>query len=308
VDGFFNVFKPVGWTSFDVIAALRGPLRQKRLGHGGTLDPAATGVLPLAAGYATRLLEYLVASDKEYIAEVELGRTTDTYDSTGEELSRGDWSHLTQAEVESFLDGFRGVITQTPPAYSAVKVSGQPAYKRVRRGEKVELRAREVTIHELELLSFEPPTVRLRVVCSKGTYLRSLANDLGHSLGPGAFLAALERTRVGPFLLKDSVPVENLRSSATDGTASSYILSSDTVMRDIDAAILSTKSAAAVANGRPVRLDPANQPSGRRDLPLGTTCRAYSSEGALLCVLKYVELPALWKPSRVFPGAEIEFK
>jgi tRNA pseudouridine55 synthase len=306
LDGFFNVFKPAGWTSFDVVAALRRPMKQKRLGHGGTLDPTATGVLPIAAGYATRLLEFLVEGDKEYLADVELGRTTDTYDSAGIEVSQADWRGIGLDDVNEQLAAFRGTIKQTPPAYSAVKLAGQPAYKRVRRGENVVLAEREVTIHELELLSFEPPHVRLRVVCSKGTYLRSLANDLGEALGSGAFLADLVRSRVGPFIASDAVPVDDLRSAALEGTACEFMLSPDLVLRSLDAAILASRNELAVRQGRAVRLYPGTGRPGERRLPLGRRCRAYTASGSLLSLLEYAGPPALWKPLKVFLSPRIE--
>lgn len=304
MDGFFNIFKPAGWTSFDVVAALRRPLNQKRLGHGGTLDPTATGVLPVAAGYATRLLEYLLDSDKEYIADIELGRSTDTYDSAGAEVSRGDWQGVTLHDVQHHLEAFKGPILQTPPAYSAIKVAGVPSYKRVRRGESVLMKTREVTVHELELLAFEPPIVKLRVVCSKGTYMRSLANDLGEALGCGALLMDLVRSRVGPFRVEHAVSVDELRAAAASGAGWSFMLAPDIVLRAMNAAVLSPRSEGELRQGRTIRLYPGAPRSLGRQLPLGQRSRAYNVRGTLFGILEYAGPPALWKPAKVFSGGE----
>lgn len=303
MNGFFNVDKPAGWTSFDVVAALRRPLGEKRLGHAGTLDPLATGVLPLAAGYATRLLSYLADSDKEYLATVELGRTTDTYDAAGEETSRGDWALVDPNDVAVQLDSFRGEIQQTPPAYSAVKVAGERAYKRVRRGESVALAPRQVTIHELELLGLDLPRIHLRVICSRGTYLRSLAHDLGQALGVGGFLAELRRSRVGPFGESDSVGLDELRAAAAIGAGSSFIRAPDMVLRHLDAAILSPATTSDLRQGRSVRLYPGSPPGWGRRLPLGRQSRAYTAEGTLIGLLEYAAPPAVWKPVKIFTNA-----
>jgi tRNA pseudouridine55 synthase len=303
LDGFFNVDKPAGWTSFDVVAALRRPLGEKRLGHAGTLDPLATGVLPLGAGYATRLLSYLADSDKEYLATIELGRTTDTYDAAGQELSRDDWAGVRLEDVVSRLDLFRGRIQQRPPAYSAVKVAGERAYRRVRRGESIDFAPREVTIHELELLSFRPPQLDLRVVCSKGTYLRSLAHDLGQALGSGAFLARLRRSRVGPFHEAEAVPLEELRSAAAKSVARDLMRAADTVVRHLDAAILSPPTADDLRQGRTVRLYPGSPLASGRRLPLGRQGRAYTTDGTLIGLIEWAAPPALWKPVKIFTSA-----
>ncbi|MEX2236350.1 MAG: tRNA pseudouridine(55) synthase TruB [Dehalococcoidia bacterium] len=303
MNGFFNVYKPEGWTSFDVVAALKRPLRQKRLGHAGTLDPTATGVLPIAAGWATRLIEYLVDSDKEYVGRIVLGSSTDTYDAAGLEVATGDWRAVTRAMVEAGLATFVGEIEQTPPIYSAVKVAGEPAYRRVRRGETVELKKRQAVVHEIEVLGFEPPGVEIRVVCGKGTYVRSLAHDLGQLLGCEAHLGSLARTRVGPLSIETAVSVEQLREEGLAGFALDYLLAPDAVLRAKDAAILSSKTVEEVRQGRAVRLYPGLPAGFGRQLPLGRKCRAYSSEGAFFAVLEFAGPPALWKAEKVFPAS-----
>lgn len=300
MDGFFNVFKPTGWTSFDVVASLRRPLGTKRIGHAGTLDPTATGVLPIAVGFATRLIEYLVDGDKEYVGDIQLGSTTDTYDAAGEETSRQDWTHLTEAEVRAVLPAFTGAILQTPPAYSAVKIAGQPAYKRVRRGEEIIMQPRPAVVHELELTRFEPPLVGLRVVCGKGTYVRSLAHDLGQALGCGAHLRSLTRSRVGNLRAEQAIGVEELRQEGLNGFASEHLIAPDNVLHDLDAAVLAAGTATEISQGRTVRLYPGLPAALGRRLPLGRKSRAYCADGRFLALLEYAGPPALWKAKKVF--------
>ncbi|MBA3530322.1 MAG: tRNA pseudouridine(55) synthase TruB, partial [Ardenticatenales bacterium] len=194
LDGLLIVDKPQGMTSHDVVARLRRVTRMKKIGHAGTLDPLATGVLVLALGKGTRTLEYLTGQDKVYEATVYLGQSTDSYDAEGEVLTRHEGALPEQSEVEAALDAFRGDIWQKPPIFSALKQGGEPLYKKARRGESVEIEARPVTIYNLVLTFWNPPEVGLYVHCSKGTYIRSLAHDLGVALGVGGHLKALRRT------------------------------------------------------------------------------------------------------------------
>lgn len=207
--GVLLVDKPEGPTSHDVVDRVRRLLGERRVGHTGTLDPFASGLLVLCVGRATRLSEYLAGLDKEYLAVVRLGRTTATQDPDGELLTEHELpASLGAEDVEAALAPRRGRIRQVPPVFSAKKVGGQRAYRKARRGEPVELKAVEVTVHALELLALEPPFARLRVHCSSGTYVRALARDIGESLGVGAHLAALRRTRVGPFRVEDAVRLD----------------------------------------------------------------------------------------------------
>lgn len=202
MNGILVVDKPAGPTSHDVVAQCRRALGVRRIGHAGTLDPPATGVLVLGVGRATRLLRFLEAGEKEYVADVVFGASTTTQDAAGDVLDERDASAVTEAVVGAVLDRFRGAIEQRPPMVSAVKVGGERLYRKARRGEDVERPARTVTIHELELISFDPGVrarARLRVVCSKGTYIRTLGADIGEALGVGAHVGALRRTRVGAF-------------------------------------------------------------------------------------------------------------
>ncbi|MDQ6679158.1 MAG: tRNA pseudouridine(55) synthase TruB [Acidobacteriota bacterium] len=201
MDGVFVIDKPEGWTSHDVVAKFRGAAKTRRVGHLGTLDPMATGVLPLVVGNATRLARFYTHAAKTYEAEIQFGFATDTYDRTGTPTSEPVTITLTEALLEAALQPFRGLITQIPPQYSAKKVNGAPAYKSARQNIAVELRPIEVEIHQLAVLSVRTSTVRVNIRCSGGTYIRTLAHDLGQALGCGAHLINLRRTVSGDFTL-----------------------------------------------------------------------------------------------------------
>lgn len=208
--GYLVIDKPGGWTSHDVVARARRILDERRIGHAGTLDPAAVGVLPLAVGDATRTIEYLAEASKTYLAEITLGVTTDSYDGDGRVTSTADASLVTRNQVEAALDAFRGEIEQVPPMFSAIQIGGRRLHELARAGQEIERPARPVTIHQLDLVDWSPPAFSLYVDCSKGTYVRSLAHDLGERLGIGAYLSNLVRLRTGPFTLCDAVTLESL--------------------------------------------------------------------------------------------------
>lgn len=207
--GFLNIYKPKGMTSFDVVARLRRVTKIKQIGHTGTLDPFAVGVLPICIGKSTRLIEYL-DDDKEYLATVQFGKDTDTYDLDGTVTNTYD-KKITQEDLISILDDFRGEIEQLPPIYSAIKVNGKKLYEYARNGEEVEIKPRKVFISKLELESFdyEKQEAKILVSCSKGTYIRSIAYDIGQKLDCGGYLTALERTKAGLFNKEHSIPLEN---------------------------------------------------------------------------------------------------
>ena len=218
--GMLLVDKPAGITSHDVVAAVRRSLGVKKAGHAGTLDPFATGLLVLGIGRATRLLEYLAGMDKEYEATARLGVATDSQDPEGVVIAEDDcWRELTADRIRTVAGEMVGRLLQSPPVYSAVKVGGVPAHRRVRRGERVELQAREVNVLALEVLEVDLPEVRFRVVCSSGTYVRSLGVELGERLGTACHLTALRRTRVGAFDVRDAAPLEAVRGGATPRAA-----------------------------------------------------------------------------------------
>ncbi|OGY60872.1 MAG: tRNA pseudouridine(55) synthase TruB [Candidatus Colwellbacteria bacterium RIFCSPLOWO2_12_FULL_46_17] len=213
-----SVVKPRGITSHDVVNEIRKITGERRVGHGGTLDPFAEGVLVIAISREStkKLGEILLGADKEYLATIELGKTSSTGDPEGkiqETTGNSALRKITERDVENVLNRFRGQVTQTPPVYSAVKVRGIPAYKRTRAGEKVTLKKRKVFVKELELVEFDPPLIKLRTVVSSGTYIRSLAEDIGKALGVGAYTKELIRTRVGSFLLENSKTLQELKKS-----------------------------------------------------------------------------------------------
>jgi tRNA pseudouridine55 synthase len=210
MNGVLVIDKPGGLTSFDVVARVRRALGERRVGHTGTLDPMATGVLPICIGEATKLVPFLMGGDKEYEAEALLGVTTDSLDATGRVTAETNASHVSRDDVEHAIQGFVGTIQQRPPMHSAVRVDGQRLYKLAHRGLEVEREPRPVVVHTMRVLSYEAPRLRFHVRCGKGTYVRSLAADLGAALGVGAHLTALRRTRVGAFTLDHAVALDTL--------------------------------------------------------------------------------------------------
>jgi len=212
IDGFLVIDKPAGVTSHDVVQRVRHWAKQRRVGHLGTLDPLATGVLPIALGEATKLSQLLTHGEKSYRGKVRLGVETTTYDREGETVRECDGPWPTSDALERALGAFRGDVEQVPPPYSAVKTGGQAAYRRARRGEEVVLEPRKVSIRRLEVVAYEPPFALVEVDCSSGTYLRSIAHDLGRALGVGGHLWELTRTRSGPFTLAQAVKLEDLEA------------------------------------------------------------------------------------------------
>ena len=209
INGVINIYKIKGFTSHDVVAKLRGMLRQKKIGHTGTLDPDATGVLPVCLGSATKLCDMLTDKEKEYIAKVQLGVTTDTQDMTGTVL-RESTVEVTEEDVKNVLQSFIGAYDQIPPMYSALKVNGKKLYELAREGKEIERKARPVIIHYIEILDMQLPQLTIKVGCSKGTYIRTLCHDVGEKLGCGAAMAALERTKSGQFSLDRAITLAEL--------------------------------------------------------------------------------------------------
>ena len=290
--GFLNIAKPTACTSHDVVNSVRRLIGQRRVGHAGTLDPLATGVLVLGVGHGTRLLEYLAATRKTYRAGILLGRTTTTDDSAGD-VMRERPVNVDAATVRAALDRFTGTIEQVPPIFAAVHVAGTRAYVRARRGEDVSLTPRQVTIHRLEILEMQLPRLTLEVECSTGTYVRALARDLGEALGCGAHLAALTRTRVGSFSLDDAVTIDDLEGRHTDQGWQEFLLPLDLPLRHWAARHLSAAETTQVLNG--VRVAAENGVS------LGQFARAYDPQSRLVAVLEAVDsTPPLWQPVKVF--------
>jgi tRNA pseudouridine55 synthase len=269
--GVLPVDKGAGLTSFQVVAHLRRVLRAHKIGHGGTLDPAATGVLPILVGEATKLTPYLVDLDKEYLATVRLGVTTDTQDLSGTVLETQPVPAIDAADIDHALLAFTGSIFQVPPMYSALHHEGRRLYELAREGIEVERRPREVTVHSIELESLALPDFSIRVRCGKGFYVRTLAADLGAALGPGGALATLRRTRVGPYRLEDAVAWETVRE-ARDGSALwPRLLTPDSALGVMQEARLSSPAARAFVNGQSVTHGGAPGP-----------VRVYGPDGAFL--------------------------
>lgn len=245
-EGVLIIDKPAGLTSHDVVNQIRRLTGIRRVGHAGTLDPLATGVLLLCLGRTTRLVEYLVGHDKEYEVTIRLGQTTNTYDAEGEVVTERPFTHLTRTQIEQALAQFHGPILQKPPIYSAIKKDGRPLYKLARAGTEVDVPARTVTIYALEIRDIALPEIRLRVHCSSGTYVRSLAYDLGEALGCGGHVTALRRTAVGNFVAAHAIPLAEL----TVDNWQEHLLAGDTAVAHLPRLNLTDDQAAALQNGQ----------------------------------------------------------
>ena len=271
--GILIIDKPAGWTSMDVCAKLRGILQERRIGHGGTLDPMATGVLPVFVGNATKAVEFADKSDKEYIAGLRLGLTTNTQDTTGETLETRP-ANIGREELEAVLPRFTGPIEQIPPMYSAVKIGGKKLYELARKGQEVERRPRPVTIHALEVLEQTGEAeYLLRVRCSKGTYVRTLCHDIGQTLGCGGCMSSLRRTMAAGFPLEDAVTLEQVREQ---GAA---------LLRSVDG-LFAACPAYHIANPGQERLCRNGNPLPAPGLTPGQY-RVYGREGEFLCLSRY---------------------
>ena len=297
LSGFINIDKPPDMTSFDVVRVVRRAAGIRRVGHAGTLDRPATGVLPIALGPSTRLIDSLMDARKRYRASVTLGVETDTYDAAGEVQESCDASGVTCSEVEDALDAFRGELLQTPPAFSAVKIEGERAWRAARRGEQPQLEPRAVTVYELTLNACEPPELEIEVECSKGFYMRSLAHDLGEALGVGGHLASLSRTAVGPFRLADAVTLDDAVLMLEGGLSEELVHAPDAVLHDWPAVILGKRSIALARQGRDVRPRPVD---GRPPARVGVKARGYGAHGRLVALLECGPIPGVWHPYRVF--------
>ena len=271
MNGIVIIDKPAGWTSQDVTARLRRVFGTRRIGHGGTLDPMATGVLPVFVGRATRGVEFFEHAEKTYETELLLGVATDTEDTTGTVLFRREVS-VTPGQLAAVLERFRGEIMQIPPMYSALKVNGQKLCDLARKGRQVERQPRPVTIHELTLLSREGDTLRLRVRCSKGTYIRTLCADIGEALGCGGCMQALRRTQAGEYTIAEAVPLQQLLESPEPET---YLRDVDTMFRGYPGVKLTANQEKRCRNGNAFSVS----------LP-GGTYRAYSQTGEFLMLAK----------------------
>ena len=289
ISGVLVVDKPVGLTSHDVVQVVRKGTNIRRAGHTGTLDPRASGVLVVLIGPAVRLSEYVSASDKRYQAIIRLGSTSDTYDSEGE-ITDSSSFEVTEEQFEAALENFVGEIEQVPPPYSAVKVKGRKAYQMAREGKEVELEPRIINVHNLELLEWAPPEAVVDVYCSSGTYVRSLANDLGNVLGCGAYLIGLRRTKSGRFTLRDAVPLSKLREAFDLGTWYQYVIPAAEALAEWPAVNLTNEDVEAIQHGHRI---PAEK-------QLGEMVRGINEQGELVALLEYIPEDSAWQPRKVF--------
>jgi tRNA pseudouridine55 synthase len=289
ISGVLVIDKPVGMTSHDVVQVVRKGTNIRRAGHTGTLDPRASGVLIVLVGPAVRLSEYVSASDKRYQAVITLGKTTDTYDEDGLQTSSAP-VNVTEEQFEKELMTFVGDIEQTPPPYSAVKVNGRKAYEMARHGEEVDLSPRIISVYSLELLEWAPPEVVIDIFCSSGTYVRSLANDLGDRLGCGATLTGLRRTKSGRFTLRDAVPLRKLNEAFTNGTWYQYLIPAAEALSDWPAVELSVEQMDTIRHGNRIAADAT----------VGKKARGISEQGELVALLELDEVSNEWQPKKVF--------
>ncbi len=288
--GLFLIDKPVGPTSHDIVAKIRRGIGNRRVGHAGTLDPLASGLLVVAVGQATRLVEYLITSDKQYTARILLGAVSNTYDREGQ-IQKGSLPEaLSRQAVEQALERFQGEILQRPPIYSAIKVAGKSAHARARAGQTVELTPRPVTVHSIHLTSVDLPIITIDVVCSAGTYVRSLAHDLGQELGCGALLDGLVRTRSGYFDLSETVSLAVLEESFNDDTWQEFLIPADRALPSAPVIVLDDEDVRRVVDGAS---------SSRMGHEEGIH-RAYTTEGCFFAILETDPVNSFLRPQKVF--------
>jgi tRNA pseudouridine55 synthase len=292
VDGVIVVDKPEGLTSHDVVNRLRRLANTRKVGHLGTLDPMATGVLPLVLGRATRLAKFFSSGEKTYDAMVQFGWATDTYDREGSRMSEPVAPHFTRAELEAALAGFRGTILQTPPPFSAKKIAGTPAYRLARKHIAVELEPVEVQVFTLHLAEFDGTIARICVRCSAGTYLRGIAHDVGQQLGCGAFLTALRRTMSGEFTESHARTLESLEELARGGAFEQALIPAVRVLPEIPNVTVDAVTAGQIRQGKDFRLSPFIERAGSKYV------KAVGPEGDLIAIGE-ARLPNLYHPMLV---------
>lgn len=292
VDGILNINKPAGWTSHDVVHRVRRLVGQRRVGHAGTLDPLATGVLLVCLGQATRVAEYLVQGTKTYRATVRLGVATDTYDAEGTVTWEAPTLNVSEDQIAAALATLRATTSQRPPPYSAVKHSGRRLYQLARRGIEVELTPRAVRIESLDLLAWQPPDATIEMRCSPGTYVRSLAHDLGQLLGVGGHLTALVRLRSGQWRIEEAVTLEALESAVASHEWTHLLHPLEAAVRHLPRLDLDATAVTRLARGQAVAV---------ADAPPAELVRVYAPDGSLRALAQpSAEQPGWWQPKKVF--------
>lgn len=273
INGIIVINKEKGFTSHDAVAVMRKILGTKKVGHTGTLDPEATGVLPICIGKGTKVSDMLTNSDKEYVARVTLGKITDTEDIWGEVIEENDASHITEEMVKDAVKKFIGEIEQIPPMYSAIKINGKKLYEYARKGIEVERKSRIVTIKDIDVFGFKDGSFNMRVACSKGTYIRTLCHDLGASLGVGACMSELTRTKSSVFTIENALTLDQIKEKAEAGKVKDIIVPVDALFSDLEKIVLTEDYTAKILNGMFLNV---KLPDGKY--------RVYGFDGAFVCV------------------------
>mgnify|MGYP002625143372 FL=1 len=303
INGIVNIYKEKGYTSHDVVAVLRKVVGQKKIGHTGTLDPDATGVLPVCLGRATKVCELLTDHDKTYEALLLLGKTTDTQDISGEVLEEKDPAHLTEEEVRSCIESFIGEYDQVPPMYSALKVNGKKLYELAREGKTVERKSRKVQIHGIRILEMDLPHVRMEVDCSKGTYIRTLCHDIGEKLQVGGCMEELERTKVGRFLKEDAVTLDEVRQKMEQGEGAELFTPLDQIFAELPAVTVTDAKAWMSYNGNDL---PERFLLEKEEWTDGQEVRVYDSRKNFIGLYQYRAPKKLFHIKKMFLDPEAE--
>lgn len=303
INGIVNIYKEKGYTSHDVVAVLRKVVGQKKIGHTGTLDPDATGVLPVCLGRATKVCELLTDHDKTYEALLLLGKTTDTQDISGEVLEERDPGDLTEEEVRSCIESFIGEYDQVPPMYSALKVNGKKLYELAREGKTVERKSRKVQIHGIRILEMNLPHVRMEVDCSKGTYIRTLCHDIGEKLQVGGCMEELERTKVGRFLKEDAVTLDEVRQKMEQGEGAELFTPLDQIFGELPAVTVTDAKAWMSYNGNDL---PERFLLEKEEWTDGQEVRVYDSRKNFIGLYQYRAPKKLFHIKKMFLDPEAE--
>lgn len=303
INGIVNIYKEKGYTSHDVVAVLRKVVGQKKIGHTGTLDPDATGVLPVCLGRATKVCELLTDHDKTYEALLLLGKSTDTQDISGEVLEEKNPAHLTEEEVRSCIESFIGEYDQVPPMYSALKVNGKKLYELAREGKTVERKSRRVQIHGIRILEMNLPHVRMEVDCSKGTYIRTLCHDIGEKLQVGGCMEELERTKVGRFLKEDAVTLDEVRQKMEQGEGAELFTPLDQIFAELPAVTVTDAKAWMSYNGNDL---PERFLLEKEEWTDGQEVRVYDSKKNFIGLYQYRAPKKLFHIKKMFLDPEAE--
>ena len=303
INGIVNIYKEKGYTSHDVVAVLRKVVGQKKIGHTGTLDPDATGVLPVCLGRATKVCELLTDHDKTYEALLLLGKTTDTQDISGEVLEERNPGNLTEEEVRSCIESFIGEYDQIPPMYSALKVNGKKLYELAREGKTVERKSRKVQIHGIRILEMNLPHVRMEVDCSKGTYIRTLCHDIGEKLQVGGCMEELERTKVGRFLKEDAVTLDEVRQKMEQGEGAELFTPLDQIFGELPAVTVTDAKAWMSYNGNDL---PERFLLEKEEWTDGQEVRVYDSRKNFIGLYQYRAPKKLFHIKKMFLDPEAE--